>query len=122
EKANRFLGLKPLGQVLAQSQDGVPLLVAQDVGRGRAMAFAADSTWRWPLAGFAAEHQQFWRQVILWLAHKETEGDSTVWLKLANRRVRPGQPVDMTFGARTPEGQAIEDARFTVEVQGPGEA
>ena len=46
------------------------------------MAFAADSTWLWYLGGQHEAHQRFWQQVVLWLAHKDTQGDEAVWAKL----------------------------------------
>jgi uncharacterized membrane protein len=119
EGANKFGRIKPLGQVLAKTADGVPLLVAQDLGRGRAMAFAADTTYQWSLAGQGEAQQQFWRQVILWLSHKEMQGDSSIWVKLNERRFRPGQPIEVTFGARGPEGRPIETAEFKIEVTNP---
>lgn len=114
--ANRLGELKPLAQLLATTPDDEPLLTAMDFGRGRTMAFGGDTTWRWALAGKGDASQRFWRQTILWLAHKELQGDTTVWLKLNDRRFRPGQPVDLEFGAKTPEGEPIADAQFTVEV------
>lgn len=106
-------------EVLARNQDRTPLLVAQDFGRGRSMAFAGDTTYLWALAGEEDVAQRFWRQVILWLAHKELQGDSSIWLKLNERRFRPGQPVDLTFGAKNKEGSAIPDAQFKVQVYNP---
>jgi hypothetical protein len=118
--ANRFVGLKPAAMVLADSSEQAPLLIAQEVGRGRAMAFAADSTYLWYHAGRAETHQRFWQQTILWLAHKDVEGDKSVWVKLDGRRFRPGQPVGMSMGARDPEKGPIADAQFDVEILGPG--
>lgn len=117
--ANKFDGLKPLARVLAESPAHAPLLVAQDVGRTRTMAFAGDTTWQWVLAGDAALHQRFWQQVILWLAHKDVQGDDQVWLRLPSRRFRPGQQVQATFGARDAEKRPITDAQFTVDVVHP---
>jgi len=108
-----------LARVLAESDKQEPLLIVQDFDRGRTMAFAGDTTYLWYQAGFAAEHQQFWRQVILWLAHKESQGDDSVWVKLEGRRFRPGQPVPLTFGARDEEGQPLEGVEFNVQVVGP---
>ena len=116
EGANRFRGLKPRAQVLAATPDGRPLLVAHDVGRGRVMAFAGDSTWRWWMQGFADAHRRFWRQVILWLAHKDDQGEGAVWVRLPRRRFRPGEMVDFTVGAETAAGEAVIDASFEVEV------
>lgn len=110
---------KPLAQILARNTEGIPLLIAQDFGRGRSMAFAGDTTFLWTLAGHEDVSQRFWRQLILWLAHKELQGDSSIWLKLNERRFRPGQPVDLTFGAKNKDGVAIADAQFKVQIFTP---
>src|SRR5262249_39743147 len=110
--ANRFGQLKKGAMVLAETERSVPLLLAQDYGQGRSMAFAADTTYQWFLAGQAEEHQRFWRQAILWLAKKEMQGDSSVWVKLNERRFRPGQGVEMTFGTRGQDGLPLPDSQF----------
>ena len=117
--ANKFADIKPLGLVLAETSRKVPLLVAQEVGKSRTIAFAADTTYQWVLAGQLESHQRFWQQTILWLAHKDVQGDNSVWLKLNARRFRPGQPVELTFGARDKDKQSIADAEFKVEIRGP---
>jgi len=117
--ANRFSALKDGAIVLAEAPGKIPLLIAEDYARGRTMAFAADSTWLWYQGGQQEAHQRFWQQVILWLAHKDTQGDESVWVKLDARRYRVGQPVGMTFGARDADKRPIDDAVFTVEVTGP---
>ena len=119
EGANRFSGLKPLALVLAETADKVPLLARQEVGRARSLAFAGDTTYRWFLAGQQEAHQQFWQQVVLWLAHKELQGDNSIWLKLNARRFRAGQPVEITVGARDTGKQPISDALFKIEVTDP---
>ncbi len=110
-----------LARVLAESESRQPLLIAQEYDRGRTMAFAADTTYLWYLGGFSAQQQQFWRQMILWLAHKESQGDDSVWVKLEGRRFRPGQPVPFTFGARDEEGKPLTDVEFSVQVIGPSQ-
>jgi uncharacterized membrane protein len=120
--ANKFSKLKDGAIVLAEAADKtgrIPLLMAEDFGRGRTMAFAADSTWLWHIGGQIEAHQRFWQQVILWLAHKDTQGDESVWVKLDARRHRVGAPVGMTFGARDADKRPIDDAVFTVEVIDP---
>lgn len=119
EGASKFSGLKPLALVLAETENNIPLLVRQEVGRARSLAFAGDTTYRWFLAGQHEAHQQFWQQVILWLAHKELQGDNSIWLKLNARHFRPGQPVEITVGARDTDKRPITDATFTIEVIGP---
>lgn len=117
---NRFGTVKPLARLLATTESGVPALVVQDIGRGRSMAFAGDTTYQWVLAGQKELHQRFWQQVILWLAHKELQGDEATWLTLGSRRLRPGQPQELTFGARDKDKRPIPDATFQVTVTGPG--
>jgi hypothetical protein len=119
EGANRFSGVKRGGLVLAETPEKIPLLVAEDYGSGRTMAFAADTTYLWHLDGKGEAHQRFWQQVVLWLAHKDNQGDEAVWVKLEGRRFRVGQPVGMAFGARDADKRPIDDAVFKVEVTDP---
>ena len=106
-------------EVLAESDDGVPLLFAADTGRARVVAFAADDTYRWHLHGFEDVHQRFWQQLILWLAHKEHDADAPVWVRVEPKNFAPGARVPIVFGARDAEKQPIEDAEFKVEVLTP---
>ncbi|MBX3411605.1 MAG: hypothetical protein KF708_02715 [Pirellulales bacterium] len=117
--ANRFRGLKPGANVLAESEAGDPLLVAQGLERGRVLCFAGDSTWRWALEGFEDEHRRFWRQIVLWLAHKDESSDGEVWVRLDSRRFSRGQRVEFELGARDGQGDRVDDAEFEVEVAAP---
>lgn len=105
-----------LAQILAQSQDGAPLLVAQEYGRARVLAFAGDTTYLWYTYGQHETHQRFWRQVILWLCHKEIDSDKRVWVRVDTRNAAPSQQVGLTFGARDDAGKALTDADFNVVV------
>lgn len=70
--AVRFERLKPLAETLAEDAAGRPVLVAHDVGRGRVLAAAWESTWPWAMhsdAGLAL-HRRLWRQMIAWLANR----------------------------------------------------
>jgi hypothetical protein len=57
--------------------------------------------------------------VILWLARKDEATEGNVWVKLAQRRFGPRQPVSFTAGAMSPESAPIEDAEYDVEVTLP---
>lgn len=120
EGANKFVGVKPGAIVLAESEQKQPLLVAQTVGEGRVLAFAADSTWQWWMRGFELPHKRFWRQVILWLAKKDEATEGNVWVRLNHRRFTPGQRVEFTVGAQGPSGEPLPNAAFQVEVEMPG--
>ncbi|MCH7989661.1 MAG: hypothetical protein IID46_11015, partial [Planctomycetes bacterium] len=119
--ANR-LRPKPGGvvQVLAVSQRQDPLLLYHEVGQSRVMAFAADTTYQWYMAGQRELHQRFWRQVILFLSRKELDTDQQVWARVDPRNFAPKQLVSVTFGVQDEKGKPISDADFTVEVMNPG--
>ena len=113
--ANRFGKLAPAAVVLAAA-GADPLLVAHSFGNGRVMAFAGDTTWHWWMEGFEAAHKRFWRQVVLWLARKDESQQGNVWVKLAERRLAPGQPVEFIAGAQTSTGEPVADLSGQSEI------
>ncbi len=121
EGANKFAGIKPGAIVLAEAdgKEGEPLLVTQEAGGGRVLAFAGDSTWRWCMHGFDAAHKRFWRQIVLWLAHKEQVTQGNVWVRMDNTRYFPGNRVDFLAGTQTTENEPISDAEITARVVKP---
>jgi len=108
---------KPGASILAVDEQNHPLLISTQWRGGRVMAFAGDSTWRWWMHGFQTAHKRFWRQTILWLARKDESMEGNVWIKLAQRRFSPAQPVDFTVGAQTPTGDPVKGATFAAEIQ-----
>jgi uncharacterized membrane protein len=120
--ANRFAGVKEAAgvRVLLETSDGKPLLVSGEYGRGRVLAFAGESTYRWTMHGFEKEHKRFWRQVILWLVRREDLNKDDVWIKLDQRRFNPGGRVHVTAGARTSAGDPITSATFDTIITLPG--
>lgn len=117
--ANRFRGIQPGANVLVESSRGDPLLVARPFGRGLVLAFAGDSTWRWHMRGFEDAHRRFWRQVILWLAHRDQATEGNVWVRLDQRRFFPGQRIEFSAGAENPQGDIVGDARYKARVETP---
>jgi hypothetical protein len=113
--------LKPNAQVLAEADDAErhPLLVAGQSGDGRVLAFAGDSTWRWPLSGFGEAHRRFWRQCVLWLAKKDEQTEGKVWIRLAGRRVTRGSRVEFTMGVDNAANIPSENVQFDVTVHTP---
>lgn len=106
-------------EVFAETEDGDSLLLASETGRGRSLALALDETWKWHLHGYEAEHQRFWQQMILWLAHKEFESDKPLWSRVEPRNFSPLSKVPIEFGAQSENGVPIPDANFSVEVLTP---
>ena len=106
-------------EILAESDEGIPLLFAQPAGKSRVMAFAGDTTYLWMQHGFLDETIRFWRQTIHWLARKEAQGDQAVWVQVEPRTYNPGASAHMTFGARDENGQPIDDIDFAVEITTP---
>ena len=96
-----------------------PLLLVSDVGKARVAAFAVDTTYLWCLDGKTELHQRFWRQMILWLARKDLDKDQPVWVKVDPRNFAPGSRANLQFGARTDDGQPLNDAEFQVDVTKP---
>jgi uncharacterized membrane protein len=117
--ANRF-AVKQAAEAWALSEAGEPLIAGIETGRGRSMAFAGE-TWPWYRAGilspeFQLAHLNFWRNTILWLAHKEDEGDTQVLLKLDQRRVAVGQRLSLEATARDAKGEPIPGVEFQATV------
>ena len=113
--ANDLGRLVPTAKPLAVTADGRPLLVAREYGAGRVLAFAADSTWRWVMQGAGEQHRRFWRQLVLWLARRDDDAEGMLWVRLAQRRLAAGVPLEFTAGVTTadgtvPDGLAIEAA------------
>ncbi|MEZ6115123.1 MAG: glutamine amidotransferase [Pirellulaceae bacterium] len=114
--ANKFAGVKDRAVVLAESDQGEPLLVGWRYGDGRVLAFAGDSTHYWWRFGMQEQHKRFWRQAILWLGNKDQATQQDVWINLARRRFRPGEPIEFTAGARGTDGDPIRQAILSAEL------
>ncbi len=115
--SNRFGPPKPAAFVLARAGRD-PLMIGMDnVGKGRVLAFGGE-TWPWARSSDEGRlaHAKFWRQAILWLAHKENQGESQVKLKLDARRVAIGQKLDLTAIARDAKNEPISDAQYDTTV------
>jgi len=84
---------KPAAEVLVADESERPLIVAATVGRGRCVAMAVDSTWRWvmQLDDGAEMHRRFWRQMVYWLANRRPDVHIAVDRPRYDLlRVRPG--------------------------------
>ncbi len=127
--ANRIT-VKDNAEVLLESDDDVgrPILVSTNVG-GRVLAFAGDSTWRWRMpridpasdevVNYKAEYDQFWRQIILWLAFWDARNDESVSIELPKRRFQPKARIKFDVAVKTVNGEVVNDATFNAALVAP---
>lgn len=122
--ANLLTGVKPAATVPANLLTGEPMIVAQSYGKGRALAIAFDTTWRWVLSpsaeDTAAMQKRFWRQVVLYLAAPR----GNVWIHTDRTTYdldalqRGLQEVEVTAGVENAQGKPVA-ADVTVTLQPP---
>ena len=112
---------KPGARLLATADGRIPLLVSQEFGTGRTLAFGGDTTWQWHLYSEEGKqlHRRFWRQLVLWLARREDVGGARAWLELATRRLRVRESLEITAGAEDEKGGFITDGEYEVTVTDP---
>jgi uncharacterized membrane protein len=133
QKLPPLAGMSRLGRpkiaatVLARdgnARTGTPVLVAHEVDKGRVLAFAGDTTYRWRNLGLpdskegVEAHARFWKQVMLWLASQE-KGAGNVWVMPDMRRLPAGSKLEFSVGLRGKTGKDLSDARFEVTVETP---
>jgi uncharacterized membrane protein len=124
EKLDGIAQIKPRGgpleNVLAESEKGDPILVTQNYGKGRVLAFAGDSTWRWVRnPDTRLKHSRFWRQMVVWLARQELAGGN-VWVRPDMRDIPLGTELGFSVGMRGKGGIDLPNGVYEVEVQAPG--
>jgi hypothetical protein len=121
--ANQLSGLKLGAVALAKTAAGQPMIVAQKYGKGRSLAIAFDTTWRWVLTpkDTAAMQRRFWRQVALFL----TAPKGNIWVVTDRttydlRRLVSGvEIIAVSAGIEDTQGRPITDAPVTVTLTGP---
>ena len=119
--ANRLVPKKSATvSVFLQSDDETrhPMLISADVG-GRVLAFAGDSTWRWRMNGKRKEFDQFWRQLILYLAFWDSKNDQNLTIDLTKRRFPPNARVRFGVNVRTATGDFVPGVEFKAILQQP---
>jgi hypothetical protein len=96
---------------------GEPLMLGMEVGQGRVIAFGGE-TWPWFRSGDQGllAYRRFWRQAILWLAHKEDKGENEVKIKPEKRRLARGERLDLTAWARDAKREPIPGVDFVTTV------
>ncbi|MBM4018985.1 MAG: hypothetical protein FJ288_11770 [Planctomycetes bacterium] len=104
------------------------VLAVHQYGKGRAAAFAADTTYQWYLPykalGRDSPYIRFWSQMVRWLAAKEIKEQSSepgVSLLVLKPFYNPGEKVTVRAKVRAEEGRATNFAAVTGVLLGPGD-
>jgi uncharacterized membrane protein len=120
-------GVAPLGvarpgaSVLAATQGStgsiVPLIAVQRFGRGRAMIFGGEGSWRWKMMMPAADrtYEAFWRQSARWLASEAPEPVSVT----APANTPVGSAASIEVSVRNASFEPVADAQVHVSVRAP---
>jgi hypothetical protein len=123
--------LVPAGQSINRLKPPV-LLVGQqfDTGnKGRVLAFAGYDTFLWQPLGLRNTprtrdgielHAQFWRRLVLWLAHQE-EDDGAAYARPDYRRLPINGKQSVRVGLRGSGGTDALEPKFEVKIVPPGQ-
>ena len=111
---------KAAASVIATSETGEPLLIVQPFGKGRTMAFLAETAWKWVLDSDASaeKYRRFWHQCILWLARKEKNARKLM-VDLERYLYAAGDPVEVTVTVEDPPGTPVPNAAVQITIEGP---
>jgi hypothetical protein len=87
--------VRPGAEVLAEDQDGDPLVVTRACGAGRAVLVAVDDTWRWRRG--AGDHylHRFHSQLLRFAATGRRGGNRPWRVTASPHRALEGEPVDL---------------------------
>jgi hypothetical protein len=115
---------RPGASVLAATQAGtgamVPLVAVQRYGRGRALVFGGEASWRWKMLMPSSDgtYDAFWRQAARWLASEAPEPVSVT--------VSPSAPLGAAAAidvwVRDASYAPVPDAQVRATVRDPGGA
>ena len=110
--ATGVAGLQPAATMLMKTSTYDPLLVEQPVGKGRTMAFLADTTWKWAMGEEKshAAYVRFWKQLVLALAQKDLKSGRRLWATLDRYLYVPGETVMIQIYAQTEDGKPLKEA------------
>jgi len=122
---NAPLPVKPAASVLLNGVDErgrtIPVLAAQQFGRGKAIAFPVQDSWEWQMhASIPLEdqtHEHLWRQMMRWLIEGVPD---QVDVRMSSERVEPGEPVTIDAAVVDPSYNDVNDATVVAQVARPG--
>lgn len=106
----------PRFTIRAKTQDGDPLMVTRDYGKGRVMAFGADTTHYWirDVEGEKA-HTRFWQRLAIWLAHQENLSDQ-LKIRPEKRRLAVGDPLNFSLSLFDKQSNQVPNVNYTAKI------
>ncbi|MEE2636679.1 MAG: glutamine amidotransferase [Acidobacteriota bacterium] len=112
---------RPAAAVLAVGGDAsgdAPVVAVHRFGRGRAMVFAGEASWRWQMLAPASDdtYERFWKQTLRWLA---ADAPDPVMVRAWGGQVA-GDPVQVEIVVADDTFEPIAGATVQVVVQEPG--
>ena len=111
---------RPGAAVLAVAAGGpalAPVVAVQRFGRGRAMVFAGEASWRWQMLAPSTDrtYERFWRQTVRWLGGGAPE---RVTLRADGGRSE-GEALRIEVAAADERFAPLADARVRIRVRDP---
>ena len=132
---SRIAGVKPGAQVFAvnptvtapDGTQGLPVMVVQQSGTGRAMVFAVDTTWKWRMVvggytGDTSFYQRFWGQLVRWMVGSEDQDAQQLYVSTDRQRYRVGDTIEVNIALRSPTGRSPGTQPATAPAANPGGA
>ncbi len=114
---------KPGATVLLQGvgdtrSESAVLLAFQRFGRGKSMALATGSTWRWRMGQDHRDnfHELFWKQMLRWLV---SDAPDPVRLETEKHSYSLDEPVVLRAEVNDPGFMQLNNARIAVQVKAP---
>ena len=118
-----FVGAQPKrgAIVLAEDQEGNPLLVVHRSKAGRVAFLLTSTSFRWFFTEKDTQdlHRRFWRQLLLWASGWTERHETEVRLELSRHRLPVGEDVKMRLIATRAREGPIRDADVSLEVIAP---
>jgi hypothetical protein len=120
-------GSNPLGALqpgavalLTAGEAGAPILAVRGAGKGRTLAFANDTSWRWALAGRSGpgagqDHALFWRNAVRWLVRDAEQQQVQVVTDKENYEL--GEPVRVQVRVLTEDYSPLADSALRLSLR-----
>ena len=119
----RTSGVRPLALLLAASDKGDPLMASMEVGEGKVVSLAVDTTYHWAFNSRRGRDdtfpcfERFWRRLVLYLAGKSHGEGFSVEIRAASALLSPGESVPFEVTVTDERGRPVRDAKVEVEME-----